>query len=160
LFVLPGFGLAGVTGGVLILSGLVMAGQRFTPVDGLSTNDLLNSLLVVVASGGCAFVAMMLVAQHAGTIPGLNRLMLPPPTAALTVPGADGPMTGAAAGAVAFGVQIGDEGIADSPLRPAGRAMFGDDYVDVVSEGLFVDQGDRIRVIRISGNRVMVRKVT
>ena len=55
------------------------------------------------------------------------------------------------------GVQVGDCGVADSPLRPAGRARFGDDYVDVVADS-FVEKGRSVRVIKISGNRVMVRE--
>ena len=54
---------------------------------------------------------------------------------------------------------MGDEGVADSPLRPAGKARFGQDYVDVVTDGVFVDQGDHVKVVDISGNRVMVRRI-
>jgi membrane-bound serine protease (ClpP class) len=56
-------------------------------------------------------------------------------------------------------VAVGDRGVAESPLRPAGRALFGDDYVDVVTDGTFIDAGDEVCVIELSGNCVRVRKV-
>ena len=58
-----------------------------------------------------------------------------------------------------FGVSVGDWGRAVSLLRPAGKARFGDRYVDVVTDGSFVNQGKQVRVVEISGNRVVVREV-
>ncbi len=54
---------------------------------------------------------------------------------------------------------VGQEGIAMSDLRPAGVARFGQDRVDVVSEGEFVNAGATIKVLRVEGNRVTVRAV-
>ncbi|NUQ66264.1 MAG: NfeD family protein, partial [Pirellulales bacterium] len=53
----------------------------------------------------------------------------------------------------------GDVGIADSPLRPAGRVRFGDQYVDVVSEGSFIEEGAYVRILKIRGNHILVRQV-
>ncbi len=58
-----------------------------------------------------------------------------------------------------FPVGVGDWGVAESPLRPAGKAIFGDDYLDVVTDGSFVDKGKQVRVIEISGNRIVVREI-
>ena len=35
--------------------------------------------------------------------------------------------------------------------------MFGDKYVDVVSDGAYIDHGTKIEVIRLVGNRIIVR---
>ena len=51
----------------------------------------------------------------------------------------------------------GQAGVALSDLRPAGVARFGDERVDVVSEGDFISAGSRIRVLRTEGTRVTVR---
>jgi membrane-bound serine protease (ClpP class) len=56
-------------------------------------------------------------------------------------------------------VSVGDWGIADSLLRPAGRARFGRNIVDVVSEGSLIEPGRQIRVIEIEGNRVVVMEI-
>ncbi len=156
LFVIPGFGFAGFTGGLLIIASLLMASQQFTPNDGLSLGKLSQSLMVLTGSGCAAIVAMFALSKYFGSIPVLSRLALQPPAAeSLAV------TSTAETGSAEFGgVRIGDVGVADSPLRPAGRAMFADHYLDVVTDGSFVDEGQRIRVIKISGNRVMVRQVT
>lgn len=51
------------------------------------------------------------------------------------------------------------EGEAVTALRPAGEAQFNGERVDVVADGSFIEKGSRIRVINISGNRVVVSKI-
>jgi membrane-bound serine protease (ClpP class) len=57
-------------------------------------------------------------------------------------------------------ISIGDEGVADSTLRPAGRVLFGKQFRDVVTDGSFVEKGSRVRVIKISGTHITVRQMT
>lgn len=52
------------------------------------------------------------------------------------------------------------EGYTLTPLRPAGSMKIGDDRVDVVSEGDFVDVGVKVRVVGVDGTRVIVRVVS
>ena len=54
---------------------------------------------------------------------------------------------------------VGKEGVARTPLRPSGVAVFGDERVDVLTEGERVDPGARVRVVAVKGNRVVVRSV-
>jgi membrane-bound serine protease (ClpP class) len=54
---------------------------------------------------------------------------------------------------------LGAEGVSLTPLRPAGSARINDQRVDVVSDGEMVPPNSRIRVIRVDGNRVVVRSV-
>ncbi|HLN63499.1 MAG TPA: NfeD family protein [Symbiobacteriaceae bacterium] len=54
---------------------------------------------------------------------------------------------------------LGQEGKALTVLRPAGTAQFGQDKVDVVTEGEFVSAGTKVKVIRVDGARVIVRSV-
>jgi membrane-bound ClpP family serine protease len=35
--------------------------------------------------------------------------------------------------------------------------MFGDKYLDVVSDGAYIDHGTAVEVIRVAGNRIIVR---
>ena len=55
--------------------------------------------------------------------------------------------------------QMGDIGVAESLLRPSGKARFGSVLVDVVTEGDHVDADSRIEVVERHGNRVVVRCV-
>jgi membrane-bound serine protease (ClpP class) len=56
-------------------------------------------------------------------------------------------------------VLLGAIGIAATGLRPAGKVRFGDEYVDVVAEGDYVELGSRVQVIEIEGNRIVVKQV-
>ena len=55
---------------------------------------------------------------------------------------------------------IGTTGVALTDLRPAGVARFGDDRVDVVTQGDFISHGSSIKVLHVEGNRVTVRAAT
>ncbi len=165
LFVLPGFGVAGITGLLLMLAGVVLASQNFViPSTERQLTTLGNTLLVIVASGVVFTAAAVALSRHLGSIPVLNSLVLAPPGASgddeLEVDDEGKPRSPSAAlYADRVRVHVGDWGTADSPLRPAGKARFGEEYVDVVTDGSFVDKGRQVRVIEISGNRVVVREV-
>lgn len=53
-------------------------------------------------------------------------------------------------------VEVGSEGVARTILRPAGRAEFGGEYIDVVADGEFLEAGAKVRVLRVEGERVVV----
>jgi hypothetical protein len=53
---------------------------------------------------------------------------------------------------------FGKSGTALSPLRPAGIAEIENQWVDVVSDGKFIDSGAPIVVTRVDGNRIVVRR--
>jgi membrane-bound serine protease (ClpP class) len=53
---------------------------------------------------------------------------------------------------------LGKRGHASSPLRPAGIAEIEGERVDVVSEGELIEPGDEIEVMRVDGNRIVVRR--
>jgi len=55
---------------------------------------------------------------------------------------------------------LGKTGQASSPLRPAGIADIDGRRVDVVSDGEHIDAGQFIRVTRVDGNRVVVRRIS
>jgi len=54
---------------------------------------------------------------------------------------------------------IGQEGVSLTHLRPAGIADIGSKRLDVVTEGMFIDKGKRLKVISVEGNRMVVREI-
>lgn len=54
---------------------------------------------------------------------------------------------------------LGQQGTAASDLRPAGVARVTGERVDVVTQGDFVAAGSPIEVLRVEGNRVVVREI-
>jgi len=54
---------------------------------------------------------------------------------------------------------IGAVGTTITALRPSGTAEFGDERVDVVTEGPFIDAGVPVKILRAEGYRHVVRQV-
>lgn len=53
---------------------------------------------------------------------------------------------------------LGKTGVAQSMLRPGGVAMIDGERVDVVTQGEMIDRGEKIRVVEVEGNRVVVEQ--
>ncbi|MDL2239719.1 hypothetical protein LJC25_03925 [Bacteroidales bacterium OttesenSCG-928-K03] len=56
-------------------------------------------------------------------------------------------------------IQIGDKGIAVSRLAPMGKAFINEQYYEVSTLGEFVDHQQQIEVIRIDGNKIIVKQI-
>ena len=41
-------------------------------------------------------------------------------------------------------------------MTPSGKAMFGDELVDVITDGIVIPKGSHVRVVEVTGNRVLV----
>ncbi len=96
-------------------------------------------------------------------VPILNRIMLPPPgpdgriTSELVVLDEnETPGTESDASPRPLELSVGDRGVALSLLRPAGKAEINNRRVDVVTDGDFIKSGEKVEVVEISGNRVVV----
>lgn len=54
---------------------------------------------------------------------------------------------------------LGVEGVVEAALRPAGVARLDGRRVDVVSRGEMIESGAQVRVVELTGNRVVVSRV-
>ncbi|MGE3405624.1 MAG: nodulation protein NfeD [Pirellulales bacterium] len=155
LFVLPGFGVFGLGGGLLIISSLVLASQTFTqlPRNSYQLAELRNSVLVVAGAGASILGVMGLLNRYLPKTPGLNRMILFPPTAAEQ---ADIARRESVA---SYEYLVGREGTTTTPLTPAGKARFDGQLVEVIADGEMLDRGTRISVIEARGNHVLVKAV-
>jgi len=54
---------------------------------------------------------------------------------------------------------MGCEGTVLTALRPAGTIMVGDKRVDAVSDGTFIEEQKRVRVVQVHGSRVVVEEI-
>ena len=55
-----------------------------------------------------------------------------------------------------FAYLMGQTGVATTPLRPSGKVRFGEEVVQVISDGTAISQGDTVRVSEVYGTRVVV----
>lgn len=164
LFVLPGFGLPGITGICLLLGGLVMTfAPPVTVPDAtfgfaIPWGSVGNGLFVVTGGLVCSLLLWFWLNRYLPRLPYFNRLIL------TTVAG--GSPAGAATAdgvgrAIDSGPAVGDAGEALTDLRPGGSARLQPDgnVLPVVSDSGFVKAGSKLVVREVSGNRIVVRAV-
>jgi len=159
IFVIPGFGVFGVSGILMTVVSLVMASNTFS---GLSATESFEQSMGSLGSLAAALMVVIAVAavlnRFLPSIPFINRLILTPPGYAAN--DSEGLLLKPSllSRATVIGpIRAGMIGTTASSLRPTGKAMFGDKYVDVVSDGAYIDHDTKIEVIRIAGNRIIVR---
>lgn len=54
---------------------------------------------------------------------------------------------------------VGQLAVTATALRPSGTIVLGDERIDVVSEGAFIDKGEQVKIVKAEGSRIVVRKV-
>jgi membrane-bound serine protease (ClpP class) len=158
IFVVPGFGVAGISGIGLVVVGLLATfvpdepGQTFPiyfPTMPESIGYLKAALATLVCSMAASLVGMVMLSRFLPRVPVLNRLIPANPTPSQVL--IEDPYRGAA--------RVGDRGVAEGMLRPAGKARFGNTLVDVVTQGELIEANATVEVIERRGNRVVVRAV-
>jgi membrane-bound serine protease (ClpP class) len=150
IFVFPGFGLPGISGILLIVLSLAIVTLEKMPSTTSEWLQLAGTLGTFAVSLVAAIAAAFMLAWYLPHIPYANRLVLAPPVEPSYGEGkSDNPLA----------ALLGAIGVAETPLRPAGKVRFGEDYHDVIAEGDFVNPGSRVQVIEIEGQRSVVKQV-
>lgn len=164
IFVVPGFGVFGVSGILLVLASLVMAGHTWSSEFDMLTNveELAWKLGQVVSAFTIVAAVGIALARFLPALPGFETWV---ETWVLQMPGSDPnePKLRPDANLGSFGsgslISIGERGIALTMLRPSGKARFADHVVDVISEGPFISSEAELEIIAVAGNRIIVRQV-
>jgi len=154
VFVIPGFGVAGIAGLITIALGLALAVLGLDLEYAWETGAIWNAVLrVLLALTGSvfAFLGFLYVAPRSRYT---SWLVLKE-----KVGGSATDREVHAPDKPTDEELMGQEGVAVGDLRPSGVARFGEARVDVVTEGEYVVRDTRVRVIEIKGNRVVVRKI-
>lgn len=154
IFVLPGFGIFGFGGGAMMLVSLILASQTFfLPRNTYQAAEFQNSLLVIALALVGILVAIGSINRWLPKTPILGQLVLEPPSE-------DEAAAIRQSEALAhFENLLGAIGKTTTPLLPGGKARFGDQLLDVMTEGEFVPRGAEIKVVAVQGNRIVVRLV-
>ena len=114
-------------------------------------HQLPRSLFMVVASGGGVIAGLVVLRRYIDRAPLLRRMMLSPPV------GEELDELGRRESLVDWGHLMGQQGTTTTPLTPSGKARFGDELVNVITEGVAVSCHSAVEVVDVTGNRVLVR---
>lgn len=164
IFLIPGFGVVGIVGIVMMFVGLVLA---IVPTSGSNPLSLpppemwkqlqlsLIWMLVAVLFSGVGF---FYITKYFGHLPLVDRIVL------THRPGTGGavarelPVGGDEV--IGFGkIVVGNSGRALSQLRPSGRADIDGQIIDVVTPGVWIEPGAPIKVVEVAGNRIVVERM-
>ena len=96
---------------------------------------------------GTAQIALAVVVGPLALITGLKRMTLKSSLEAGTTFAAD------------YNAWAGKEGEAATDLRPAGTVVMEGRKVDVVTGGELIARGSKVKVVKVEGNRVVVRAI-
>lgn len=152
IFLIPGIGIFGLGGGLLIIVSIILASQTFViPRNSYQLEQLPSSLMMVAAAGSGAFLAMVAMRRYLAEAPLLKRLMLPSPDED------DQLELARRESLVDYGYLLHKRGRTVTPLVPAGKAQFGDEVVDVISSGELMERGVDVSVVKVLGNHVYVQ---
>ena len=152
LLVIPGFGIFGLGGGVMILASLVLASQTFVlPRTESQMAELRHSLTVVASAMVIVVAAAIALRRYLPKAPVFRTVLLSPMAEEDL---ADLEYREALAD---FSHLIGQQGVATTNLMPSGKADFDGELIDVIADGLPIDRGTPIVVVKTRGNRVLVR---
>jgi membrane-bound serine protease (ClpP class) len=143
VFVIPGFGLAGVLGILALVGGL---GSSLIGA-GASMQAMTVALLYVIISAAVAAVLAAVLWRFFSILPAGRKLVLE----AELKGGSGGEPVGSAG-------LVGVMGTTLTPLRPAGIADLAGRRVDVVSDGEFIESGQQIQVVLDEGTRIVVKR--
>lgn len=133
----PGFGLPGISGLILVSAGIIMTWIHYGMVAGLAVT------LIALAVAGIS-ISVSIKSASTGKI-SKSALVLNEVTAPVDTEEAD--------------ALVGKEGETLTVLNPVGVAEFDGVRLNVVSEGSYLDKGVKVRVLQVEGNKILVRDI-
>ncbi|MFT6716389.1 MAG: membrane-bound serine protease (ClpP class) [Saprospiraceae bacterium] len=153
VFVIPGFGIAGIGGGILIFAGLAFSLIGQVPTDyGFSVPDfsrLTYALsIVIVATSSGLFISIYLSSKLIQEKGAYGQQFV------LTKTQKDEKIS--LENNISFQSLVGSTGTTSTPLRPAGKIIIDDKQYDAISSYDFIESGVQIKVVSTSNSQLKV----
>jgi membrane-bound serine protease (ClpP class) len=152
IFAIPGFGVAGISGIVLIIVGLTLSlvgnvGLDFT---GVPLEGILKAFFIVVIAIFLSLVLSFYISKQMFTTTIFGHLALD------TVQNVDEGYTSAD---MEYKSMMGKQGIAFTVLRPAGKVKIGNDVYDATAISGYIEKGEAVEVVNYQTGQLFVTKI-
>ncbi|MEA4823772.1 MAG: NfeD family protein [Clostridiaceae bacterium] len=135
---LPGFGLAGGMGLLCLFAAVIFTANSFL-------EGLILSLIIIAALG-----IVLTIALYSASHGKLSRKLIL----------RDSTNTESGyVGTPSYSAYLGKMGMALTVLRPSGTVTVDGERLDVVTEGEYLPAGAVVEVLRVEGNRIVVRQI-
>jgi membrane-bound serine protease (ClpP class) len=154
VFVIPGFGVFGIGGAVLVIVSIVLASQTFVlPTNSYQLNAFSGSAVTLAVGFIGIFASVFVVGVVLPRIPFIrDRMAVLTPEQGMAIDRNERMAD--------FDHLLGREGKTTTRLAPSGKAKFGDEIVSVLSDSELIPKGADIRVIEVCGTTIRVERVT
>ena len=134
---IPGFGLPGVSGLVLLVAGIAITWNTYGPVAGLAVTLISLALAGISISISIKSAANGKLSRSALILNGVTKSVEHEETDAL----------------------VGKEGVTATVLNPVGFAEFDGVRLNVTTEGGYLEKGKPVRVTKTEGSRIIVKEI-
>ncbi len=149
IFVIPGFGIAGVTGLIAVVFALGVSLIGNIGFDFPSGPQVSSAVTTLAATFVLFIILLFSLGRYLPRSERFNQLVLQPALSSdIGYTSADSHFE-----------FMGKNGLSTTPLRPSGSAEISGKRVDVVTDGEFIDSGTPVEVVNVQGARVQVRAV-
>ncbi|MFR9166518.1 MAG: NfeD family protein [Dysgonomonas sp.] len=149
IFVIPGFGVAGISGIILTLTGLFLSllGNVNFEFGHIPTSEIFNSLMTVLAGMTMSAILIIYFASRIGKKGMFYKVALNTDQEGfISVPEEPKHL-------------VGKTGQAATVLRPSGRVLIDGEYYDAVANRGFIDKGEEVKVTKYENSQVYVNPV-
>ena len=148
IFVLPGVGIFGVGGVLLMILGIVLMSQTFILPQNSFQYQMLNQGLWTALAAVLGLVAGVVGMRYAlPHVPLFRGLMMEP---------VNENHINEAEKLADYSHLLGCIGVTTTPLRPAGKIRVDEQLIQVVSDGSVIAMGQPVKITEINGTRVVV----
>lgn len=134
----PGFGVPGILGIIAIITSIVM-----------SSSSIEQALLSLLFSFILTIIAIIVLIKFVPKRKFLDKILL-----STSLDSASGYLSNKN-----YKEYEGRTGITITPLRPSGTVLVDDKRLDVVSENAYINKDEKIRIVKVEGRRIIVRKI-
>ncbi len=148
IFVLPGVGIFGIGGVLLMILGIVLMSQTFILPQNSFQYQMLNQGIWTALASVLGLIAGVVGMRYAlPHVPLFRGLMMEP---------ANETRINEAEKLADYSNLLGCIGVTTTPLRPAGKIKVDEQLLQVVSDGSVIAKGEHVRITEVNGTRVVV----
>ena len=139
IFIIPGFGLAGISGIVAIVASIFLA-----------LGNMIQATYSILIALSISILGFFLLLKYLPSTRTWRKFILSTQQKK---------ELGYTVGTKDLKRLIGKEGKAITPLRPSGIAEVNNKKINVITQGGYVNSNTKIKVINVEGNKIVVEKV-
>lgn len=132
IFLIPGTGIVGIIGIVILLIGIYAAWANGT----MAGYTVLGGTVLI--TGGLVWLSLRSSTWDRFALHDVNE---------------------ARVREVKSELKVGDRGESVSRITPVGNARFGENYVEVSSEGNYIEEHQQIEIVKLETNKIIVKPI-